>query len=57
MILDDVLLTYEQAMKIMKVLIWAGKQESGPVTLEEAKELAKLLYYRSDTKPREELEK
>lgn len=56
MILDDVLLTYEQAMKIIKVLIWAGKQESGPVTLEEAKELAKLLYYRSDTKPREEVE-
>jgi hypothetical protein len=43
-------------MKIIKVLIWAGKQESGPVTLEESKELAKLLYYRSDTKLRKEVE-
>ena len=53
---DDVLLTYEQAIKIAEVLAWAGKQENSPITLEEAKELAKHLYYRSNTKPREEVE-
>lgn len=50
----DVLMTYEQAVKVTEVLIWAGQQENSPVTLEEAKELAKHLYYRTDTKPREE---
>ena len=55
--MDDVFLTYAQAMKITKVLVWTGKQEGAPITLEEAKELAKHLYYRSSTKPREELDK
>ena len=52
----DALMTYEQAMRITEILVWAGKQENSPVTLEEAKELAKHLYYRTDTKPREEVE-
>ena len=51
---DGVLLTFEQAEKIARVLIWAGKQEDSSITLEEAKELAKHLYYRTDTKPKEE---
>lgn len=50
----DVLMTYEQAEKIASVLIWAGKQEDSSITLEEAKELAKHLYYRTDTKPKED---
>ena len=49
----DVLMTYEQAMKVTEVLVWAGQQEGGPVTLKEAKELARHLYYRTDTKPRD----
>lgn len=49
----DVLMTYEQAEKVTEVLVWAGLQEGGPVTLEEAKELARHLYYRTDTKPRD----
>jgi len=55
MMWDDVLLTYTQAEKIAEALIFAGQQEGGPVTLEEAKELAKHLYYRTSTKPRDKI--